>query len=903
MADWRDDVRTRLDGLAIDPAREIEIVEELSVHLEARYRQLRSEGLDETGARAAALAELDDAGLRHRLGALRRPSSVLPPAGGPDGRMLAGIWRDARLAVRMLLARPGFSAVAVLTLALGLGANTAIFSVVHAVLLEPLPFHQPDRLVFVWGTSPERPIENLTPGRLVDFRTRLTSMQAVAGISHLSLNLTGRGAPQRLGAASVSPNFFEVLGVRAETGRTFDPAGADGPSVVLTHALWRGTFNADPSIVGSALTLNGTSHTVLGVMPPAFIWPIVATRPAGGPGPDIFVAAKRHGIPDMPVDRGDDLRLNRRTGYLRALARLKDGVSLDAAQAEAVAVAQAIERDHPVTDAQRGATLVQVRDHLVGPTTRPLMLMLGAVAFVLLIACANVANLVMGRAASRRREFEVRLALGASRRRLMQQLLVESGVLALAGAAAGVLLAWWSLGALVSVVPDGILRIDAASLSLPVLAFSLVLACLTAGIFGIIPALQAGRLERQSGLRADSRTIGGSRRGARSLIVAAEVAVAVTLVVGAALLVRSFVALQRVEVGIETSRLLTFDLVLSGERAEYQAQQVAFYERVLDRVRALPGVAAAGMAVTLPIGGDDFGAPVTIDGRPVPAAGQETTAGMQMVSPGYFDAAGMQLLAGRDVALTDTRAGRPVAVVNETFARQHWPGERALGRRFWIGRNQTAPPIEVVGIVEDIRHYGPKAPPRPEFYQPYSQSSFSFMAVLVRTHGDPAMLAGPVRQAILDLDPSQPISRLMTMEEHLRDSLAQPRFLSAAAGLFGGLALVLSAIGIYGVMAWSVAARTQEFGVRLALGAKPARLLLQVMLEGLLVVGAGAAAGLALSIALSQGIASFLFETRPLEPGAYAIAVAVVFAAATAALVVPALRATRVDPLLALRSQ
>ncbi|MDQ3070009.1 MAG: ABC transporter permease [Acidobacteriota bacterium] len=899
MAEWTKEIARRLSGLALGPARELEIIEEMALHLEARVEELQRDGASFDSARAQALAEIDEGGLAARLAPLRQAQTPEPLApGAPRGAILQDLWRDARLALRMLRSRPAFTAVALLTLGLGLGANTAIFSVVHAVLLRPLPFHEPDRLVFVWNTAPERPIDNLTPGRLVDFRARATSFDAMAGLSHVSLNLTGRGTPERLSAASVSANFFEVLGVRPLHGRTFNPRGEADRAVVLSHALWRTTFNSEP-LVGQAITLNGMPHMVLGVMPEPFAWPTVAVRPAPGPGPELFVIATSHDVPDMPVEVDEDIRLNRRTGYLRAVARLGTGVSLESAHAEIAAIAATLEREHPVTDAKRGGAVVPMRAHLLGSTSRPLLLILGAVTFVLLIACANVANLLMGRAASRRREFELRLALGAGRRRLMQQLLVESAVLALAGGVLGIVLAWWTLGALVRAVPDGIMRLDQTSLSVPVLAFSMLLAAATAALFGLLPAMQAGRLER-SGLRDDGRTVGGRGR-ARSVLVAAEVAVAVTLMVGASLLVRSFISLQRVDVGLDTEHLLTFDLKLSGERAEYQSQSVAFYERVLERVRAIPGVAAAGMAVTLPIGGDDFGAPVTIDGRPLPPEGQEPAAGLQMVSPGYFAAAGMPLLAGRDVALTDTRDRTRVAVVNRAFADQHWPGDAGVGKRFRIGTDD--PVMEVVGLVENIRHLGPATAPRPEFYLPYSQSAFSFMSVIVRAHGDPAALAGPVRQAVAALDPAQPVARVMTMGAHLRNSLAEPRFLSTLTMLFGGLALVLAAIGIYGVMAWSVAVRTREFGVRFALGARPSALLRQVLGEGLLVVAAGAIAGLAMAAALSRLIGSLLFETSPTEPSTYAAAAAIVVVASLAAMTVPALRATRIDPITALRSE
>lgn len=905
MSEWSQELRTRLSGLRLTPEREIEIVEELSLHLDARVADLEASGLTRASARAAALAEVDTRALQARLEPLRQAQVPVPVTpGAPGAPRLADVWRDVRLAVRLLRARPAFTAVAVLTLALGLGANTAIFSVVHAVLLRPLPFHESDRLVFLWSTSPRRPKENLTPGRLVDFAERTKSFESFAGFAHRSVTLTGRGAPESLSSVSAGSAFFDTLGVEALHGRVFRTGAGGEKVVVLTHRVWTRVFNADPAIVGTSITLNGVPHTVTGVMPESFSWPTVATVPTGGHGPELFTVATRHEIPDTPVATAEDMRLNRVTGYLRAVARVRANVTLDEAQAEVSAIASALEREFPESDAQYGAVLVPARDQIVGDRGRPLLLLLGAVALILLIACANVANLFMGRAALRRREFEVRLALGAGRRRLIQQLLVESAVLALVGATVGILIAWWSLGALVSGVPDGLSGIEAASLNVPVLAFTFLLAAVTAAVFGILPALQASRLEGRTGLRDDGRTVGRADRGrARSVLVASEVAVAITLVVGASLLLRSFVALQRVDVGLDVAHMLTFDLVLSGERAAQHDTRVAFYERVLERIRALPGVAAAGMAVTLPIGGDAFGAPAIIEGRPLPPDGREPITGYQMVSPGFFEAAGVPLVAGRDVALTDTRERPRVAVVNEAFAAAFWPGESAIGKRFRLNRDPSYPFLEVVGIVRNLRHGGPEAPPRPEFYQPYTQSSFSFMAVVVKAYGDPRALAQPVREAVMALDPEQPVARVMTMEEHLRNDLAEPRFLSQLTLLFGALALILAAVGIYGVMSWSVAVRTKEFGVRLALGARPAALLRQVFGEGLVIVGAGTAVGLLLAAALGQVLRTLLFETSTTDPLIYAAAAATVFTGALAAMAVPALRATRVDPMRALRSE
>jgi putative ABC transport system permease protein len=682
--------------------------------------------------------------------------------------MWTDIRQDTAYAVRSLRTTPGFTAIAILTLALGIGANTAIFSVINGVLLRPLPYRNPDRIVFVWSSNTSSPREPLTPARLVDFREQMTSVTGLAGISHIPMNLTGSGDPERLQASSVSSTFFDTLGVPPLLGDPFHGGAADDRAVVLSHGLWVRRFGADRTIIGRQIVLNGSARTVVAVMPVEFGWPAITALPTTGNGPELWIPGTTGDVPRAPVDRPDqDLSKNRNAGYVRAVGRLKDGITLAQAQREAQMVAARIGRDHPATDGARSAAVVPLRVQFFGHVRQALFVLVGAVALVLAIACANVASLLLGRGTSRRKEIAVRLALGASRGRIVRQLLTESVLLAMGGAACAVLLAWWAQSALIRLSPADVLRIEDARVDPAVLAFTIGLAMITGILFGLVPSLQAS-----GGIVTTDLQDGGTRASAgprsartREALVAVQLAVALVLLVGAMLLLRSFSALQHVDTGIDTHNLLTFDLFLSGPRAEYQAKQVAFYDEALTRIRSLPDVTAAGAAVTLPIGGDDFSASYTIDGRPKPAPGHETSAGYQIVTPGYFAAMGIPLLSGRDFGPGDIRSGQPVALVNHRLAEREWPGADPIGRRLRIDADD--PWMTIIGVVGDIRHMGPASLPRPEFYQPHAQRSFSFMAFVVRTRPDPAAVVPSIRAEILRLDPAQPISGVATMEEHL----------------------------------------------------------------------------------------------------------------------------------------
>ena len=808
------------------------------------------------------------------------------------------MWRDVRqdvgYAVRALSRSGWFAITAIVTLALGIGANTAIFSIISSVMLRPQPYREPDRLVFLWSSSQALAREPLTPGRFVDFREQLTSVSAIAGISQIPLNLTGSGDPERLAGSSVSSAFFDVLGAPALLGDPFHAGRADDRDVVLSHGLWTRRFAADRSIVGRHIMLNGIARRVVAVMPADFDWPVITGTPGHHDGPELWIPGTTGDIPRTPADQ-PNLAANRRSGYLRAVARLADGVTIEQARQEAQAIAVRLAQQYPEEDGGRGAAFVALDEQFFGSLRQPMAVLAGAVGFVLAIACANIASLLLSRGAARRREIAVRIAVGASRARLVRQLLTESMVLAAASAVVGVTVAWWSLHWLVRISPGGLPGIDEVALDGRVLAFSSVLTIITGLLCGLLPALHAsiGAISADLG-ETGGRASEGRRTGrTRDALVAAEIAVALVLLIGAGLLLRSFHSLSRVDTGIRTANLLTFDLFLTGERARSQALQRAFYDEVLQRISSLPGVAAAGAAVTLPIGGDDFAASVRIEGTPEAGPGGEPRAGFQVVTPGYFRTMGIRLVTGRDFSPSDTATAMPVALVNETFARQHWPGQDAVGRRMQVGRGSGAW-MTVVGVVSDIRHHGPATPPRPEFYQPHSQYSFSFMAFVVRTAGAPEALVPSIRAAIAGLDPSQPMSGVNTMERHVANALARPKFMSTLVAGFGALALLLSTVGVYGVMAYSVTQRTREIAIRSALGASGRSVLKLVIGKAIWLAAFGVAAGLAASTVLSRVLGGLLYGISAADPLTYTGVVALLIGVALAAAALPAWKATRI---------
>jgi predicted permease len=871
--------------------------DEIAFHLEMRERDFLDRGLTAEQAREAA---------RRRFGRIETITQQVRAIDDQSARQKrrTGMWTDFRqdvtYAIRGLRRAPAFAAVAIFTLALGIGANTAIFSVINTALLRPLPYADGERLVFVWN-SHDGSADNLGPGRMIDLRRQATSFSGFAGIAHISYTLTGSGDAEKIMASSVSSSFFDVLGARPLLGEPFHSNAADPSAVVLSHGLWTRRFGADPSIIGRTIILNNRPRIVVAVLRPDFFWPSITARGGATSGPELWVPGGPGDVPRNAVDEDRDMTGSRNTGYLRAVARLKPGVTVRQAQAELAAVGDRISREHP-EDGNRSATVRPIREQFFGQVERPLFVLAGVVTLVLAIACANVAGLLLGRGAARRRDLALRRALGATRARIIRQLLTESTVLALAGAFAGLVLAWWGTVTLGALAPTDFIGDQPLHIDARVLGFALGVSILCGLAFGAVPALQLSRDALAGALNeGGTRTSGARRAGrARDVLVAVEIAVAVVLLVGSVLFVRSFMLLTRVDVGLDTRNLLTFEINLTGERARFQSQQVQFYAALQQRLSQVPGVRAVGAAVTLPIGGDDFGTGYRAEGVPVSNPNDAPHAGFQVVTPGYFAAMGIPVKSGRDVRPSDTREAAPVVLINEQLAREAWPGQDPIGKGIKFDANDQIW-MRVVGVVGDIRHLGPSTPPRPEVYQPDAQRSFPFMAFVVRTEADPGPIVPSLRRAVAELDPALPLGRLQTMDEHLARSLSKPKFFSTLVTVFGGLAVTLALVGIYAMMAWSVSERRQEFAIRLALGARNPVLVGMVIRQALVLTAIGIAAGLLAARAATGVLTGLLFGIRPTDPAAFALTGLIVGTVALAACYVPVRRAIRVDPVSLLR--
>jgi putative ABC transport system permease protein len=817
--------------------------------------------------------------------------------------------QDLRFAVRTLLRRPMFSFLAILTLALGIGANTAIFSVVRSVLLAPLPFRDPGRLVVVWASSPELAKAvglpdklPTTTGDFYSWKEQSTTLEDMGLVASDRTTLTGRGEPEILGAVRVAGDLFRLLGTRPLLGRTIQPADdASGePTVaVLSHRLWKSRFGGDPAIVGRTLTLDGKPITVVGVMPPEFEFPRGAEMPAGfgfAAEPDLWLPMAL-----KPADRQ-----SRDNHNAVALARLKPGVGREAANAEMVAICKRLNAQFPQSSAVWSARVEPLAQQLTGSVRPALLVLSGAVALVLLIACVNVANLLLAQAAARQKEVAVRTALGASRRRMVRQLLTESLLLALVGGGCGLLLATWGLRAISALIPAGVRVSGGLALDGRVLVFTLVLALVSGALAGLMPALQMTRSDLSATLRDGTRAGSVTSRGRRTLraLVIVETALAVLLAVGAGLLVRSFSRLTGVDPGFRPGGVLTLHVPLAGTQYDDDARKAAFYTAVLERVRALPGVEAAGAVSNLPMSGSEGISGFIVEGMTRPASGRMPMADRREAMPGYFEAMGLSLQRGRFFRDGDAKDAPRVAIVDESLARTYWPGADPIGKRLRRGDFDDKDPqwITVVGVVGNVRNSGLHVEARPQVYYPFAQSVDRQMSITVRTQGDPLRLAKAVRDAIHSVDPDQPVSDVMTMAQKIDRSLAGRRFNLVLLGLFAGLAVVLAAVGIYGVMSYQVAQRTREMGLRMALGARRGAVLGLVVREAGVLALAGLGAGLALSLAATRVMASLLFGIRANDPVTLAAVSLCLALVSLAAAYVPGQRATRVDPMVALRA-
>jgi putative ABC transport system permease protein len=794
---------------------------------------------------------------------------------------------DLRYSFRALLRRPGFTVVAVLTLALGVGASTAIFSVVNGVLLRPLPYPQPEQLVQVWETNTRRGWlgDTVSPQNFEDWQAESRSFEAMSAYEYESFVLAGGDAPERLIGIKASSSFIDVLGVKPALGRGFLP-GEDARGarrvVVLSDRLWRRHFGARADALGQAVTLDGEPYTIVGVMPADFSFP--------SPRLDLWTPAI-----DITRPRGDH--------FMEAVARLKPGSTLGEAQGELDVIARRLGDEYPNTNGNSGVRLVPLREELVGQVRPALLVLLGAVLFMLLIACANVANLLLARATARQREIAVRAALGASRLRIIRQLLTESLVLALAGGAVGLLLSAWGVDLIVAASAGTIPRASEIGVDSRAFLFALAVSALTGLLFGLAPALGFSAPDLNSALKEGTKGAGRGRAKSRaqSALVVAEIAVALVLLAGAGLLLKSYALLRRVDPGFRPERVLTARLDLPDSKYHGPERQAAFYRQALERIESLPGVRAAGVVNDLPLSGSRSGRSFDIEGRKTDSEPGAMTpqADYRKVSPGYFRAMGMRLLSGRGFDEHDDADAPGVAVINETCARRFFAGEDPLGHVLIYGEQRVR--REIVGVVADVKHDSVAAERAPEVYVPFAQHPQGQMFFAVSTEQDPQALAAPLRKAVLDVDPDLPVYNVLTMQQRIENSVAPQRFNTLLLAVFAGLATLLAAVGVFGVMSFLVAQRTHEIGVRVALGARGADILRLVVGRALRLALAGVALGLPAALALTSLLTRLLYEVKATDPPVFACIALLLVAVALLACIVPARRATKVDPMVALR--
>ncbi|HEV2912969.1 MAG TPA: ABC transporter permease [Pyrinomonadaceae bacterium] len=865
-------------------AREAELDAELRSHLEmaVQDRVERGETLEE--AEAAVRREFGNAGLIKEV----------------TREMWGWMWleqilQDVRYGARFLRRAPGFTSVAVLTLALGIGANTAIFSVVDAVLLRALPYRDADRLVTLWedNRSGNHPRNVTSAANFLELQSQAKSFEEMAAFFDMRLNLTGAGEPVAVPIQVGTTNLFTVLGANAMLGRTFtaeDGEPGHGNVIVLSYGFWQRQFGGARDVIGKTVALDGANVTIIGVMPADFKWFIKENSRSGQP-PELWVPT----------------RLRQARGrYLSSVGRLKPGVTLAEAQAELNTIMSRLGQEQPEYNANMGVTLVGVREQLAGEIKTPLLVLLGAVAFVLLIACANVANLMLARAASRSKEIAIRAALGAGGGRIIRQLLTESLLLSLMGGALGVGLAMWGVAALVALSPPNLIGSEQVGVSLPVLGFTLGVSILTGVVFGLLPALEASRTDANEALKETGRGNTRSRRSrrARAAFVVVQIALALVLLVGAGLMVRSFTRLVAVDPGFDPKNLLTLRVQLPARKYKEDPKVVNFYRQATEQLASLPGVRSVSLANYLPFyTGLGARTAFTIEGQPAPAPDKRPSTDVRVTDENYFRTLGIPVLQGRTFTQQEATEDRHTIVISEALARKYFPGENPLGKRIAVTMMENPPMNEIIGVVADVKYDKLDAEAYPMVYWTLPQLTYSEMTLVVRTEGDPLALAAPARRVIQSIDPAQPVADLRTMESWVGESVARARFGTLLLTVFACIALLLASVGIYGVTAYTVTQRTHEIGIRVALGAQASDVLRLIVGHGMRLALIGVAVGVGGALLLTRVLGTLLFGVSPTDLATFISVASVLMLVTFLACYMPARRATKVDPMLALRSE
>ncbi len=811
--------------------------------------------------------------------------------------------QDIRYAIRSLVKHPGLTAVALITLALGIGANTAIFSVVNAVVLRPLPYAEPDRLVTLWETMPGSDQRSVAPGNFVDWRDQNKSFQELAATFYGNFNVTGDGEADRVDGSTVTSNLMKVLGVRPQLGRSFeaeDDNHQDRNLVMISHGLWQRRFGGATDVVGRTMIVDELPHTIIGVMPEGFQYPQRSQMWVLGRNRGAIPLSLIAQVPD------NDWTHERDAHFIGVIGRLRPGVTLSQGQSDIAGITRRLEEDFPKTNGGLGSNLVPLHTQVVGDVRKTLFILLGAVGLVLLIACTNVANLMLARASQRDREIAIRAAVGASRRRLVRQLLTESVLLSTLGGLAGLVVSIWVVDLFIKLSPGDIPRLNEASVDPLLLGFALLISLLTGLGFGLLPAFQASRANLNTALKdgGTKATEGRQRRNARNGLVITEVALAQVLLVGAALLALSYVRVSQINPGFNADRVLTAKIAPARKKYPDPKARSAFYGTILDHLEHMPGVESAGMVMSLPLSGSSMNRGFRTEGRPDPKPDENITMDFQIVSPSYFPTLQIPVKRGRGLTEADTENSERVIVINETMARQYWPSEDPVGKRMAIGDSSKDTSWRtIVGVVGDNRHASLNEPPVPTAFISYHQDleSWPRMGFVIKATSDPASLTGAVRKELASIDPTQPVYAIEPMNNLLSASVAQRRFIMLLLGSLATVAIALAMVGVYGVISFSVSERTHEIGIRMALGAHRWDVLRMVLGQGMGLTTIGIVVGVAAAFGLTRLLTSMLFEVSPTDAATFSIVAGAVAVVASVACYIPARRATKVDPLVALR--